>query len=394
MRTNMETSIEKTGIPGISVVSVTSVTNPVTEQAGIIANKDGADKTAVKKDTIFEAASLSKPVFAYIVLKMVERGELNLDTPLYEYYPKLKDGEGYNEKNGFGPPELREHPNYKKLTARLILSHQACLPNEFQPKKDNPALPDFEYVSSDVGKKFDYSGEAYRFLLDVVKRETGKELEQLAQEAFLEMKEFSGSPMTHSSFRPPKDISNLAVGHLKDGEMDPQRHFYFPHPAASLYTTAEDYGLFMKACVNDPFIRKHLFEVVVPELTNRDDKAMTVSSDTLNHIAWGNGIGLQKSNTGSLTAFHWGDANQTCRNFMAINLETNQATACFTNSANGPAIFRQIAEPIVGNLDAACEWLYTREGYNQEKFQNFKESLEDIRDAESRGNINVSAVPK
>ncbi|MBA2709010.1 MAG: beta-lactamase family protein [Tatlockia sp.] len=249
MRTNLEKSIERTGIPGISVVSVMPDSNPVTEQAGIIANRDVADKTVVKKDTIFEAASLSKPVFAYIVLKMVQNGELNLNTPLYEYYPEPKEGEGYTEKNGFGPPELREHPNYKKLTAGLILSHQAGLPNEFLPQKNNPALPDFKYVSSDVGKKFDYSGEAYCFLLEVVQKITGKELEQLAQEIFLEMKEFAGNPMTHSSFHPPADISNLAVGHLKDGKIDPQRHFYFSHPAASLYTTAEDYGLFMKACM-------------------------------------------------------------------------------------------------------------------------------------------------
>jgi CubicO group peptidase (beta-lactamase class C family) len=69
---------------------------------------------------------------------------LALDKPLYEY-------------GDFGPPPMRGHENYKKLTARMILSHQAGLPNEFNP----PTIP-FDYVSP-AGEKFDYSGEAYRF---------------------------------------------------------------------------------------------------------------------------------------------------------------------------------------------------------------------------------------
>ncbi|MBA2709011.1 MAG: hypothetical protein H0U57_00220 [Tatlockia sp.] len=79
---------------------------------------------------------------------------------------------------------------------------------------------------------------------------------------------------------------------------------------------------------------------------------------------------------------------------MAINLETNQAVACFTNSANGPTIYKQIAKPIVGNLEVAYQWLFTREGYNQEKAKEYKESLDDLKDLELKENINSSIIPK
>ena len=49
--------------------------------------KDKEKGEKVDDRTLFEAASMSKPVFAYAVMKLVQRGILHLDTPLYKYYP-------------------------------------------------------------------------------------------------------------------------------------------------------------------------------------------------------------------------------------------------------------------------------------------------------------------
>ncbi len=102
-----------------------------------IVNKDGTidssaagvtnthSPNAVTNTTVFVAASLSKTFFAYLVLKLIASralsrpggsAESGLDRQLYE-------------NCDFGPIHLRNHPNYKQLTARLILSHQTGLPN-------------------------------------------------------------------------------------------------------------------------------------------------------------------------------------------------------------------------------------------------------------------------
>lgn len=338
--------IEENNIPAISIATISSTGSITTKAEGVTSQ---VDPQKVTDQTIFEAASLSKPVFAYIVLKMAERGEIDLDTPLIDI---LEDKFGKGDPNAqFGPPfpGIRDHENYRKLTARMLLSHQAGLPNEFSP-------PDFKFVAK-AGEGFDYSGEAYRFLMEVIdKIASPKTVEDLAQE------EFKKIGMERSSFVRP-DTTNLAIGHHKNGKVDDRQHFFGIHPAGSLHTTSEDYGKFLRACMSDEFVRKEMFTPCITDLAGKDSKGIKqeVPESTLSQIGWGLGIGLQKNTDGSTTAFHWGDGSGTCRNFAAINLSTNQAVACFTNSANGPAAFKQVCEPLIGDLSIVSDWLSIRE---------------------------------
>jgi CubicO group peptidase (beta-lactamase class C family) len=68
----------------------------------------------VNDQTLFEAASVSKPIFAYFVMRMVEKGLLNLDTPLYKYLPY---------------PDIEHDDRYKLITARMVLNHTTGFPN-------------------------------------------------------------------------------------------------------------------------------------------------------------------------------------------------------------------------------------------------------------------------
>lgn len=351
----LEALLQRANVPGISIAKISSDGVIASQRAGVI---NSETREAVTDHTLFQAASLTKPVFAYIVLKMVERGlfsrpgespESGLDRPLHEICD-------------FGPPELRSDPNYKLLTPRILLSHQAGLPNWF--KRDERKA----YVA-DPKTRFDYSGEGYCFLNDVVQHLSGKKpLHELSREIF------DNEPlnMSHSGFIPPPEgsteLAMRALGHKTDGTPDkrpPPSGPILANPAASLVTTAEDYAKFLNACLHDEFIRRHMFEPQPSQLSlaNRDQKAIDagVSKETLRQMSWGIGMGLQTADTGDMIAFHWGD-NETSRAFTAINLRTNEAAVCFTNSANGPALFRDIVEPVVGNLDVVSQWLSTREG--------------------------------
>jgi CubicO group peptidase (beta-lactamase class C family) len=73
-----------------------------------LASKDFVSRAPVDHDTVFEAASVSKTVFAYVVLKLCEKGVLDLDTPLTKYTPdRFLEGD----------------PRLDLITARRVLSH-------------------------------------------------------------------------------------------------------------------------------------------------------------------------------------------------------------------------------------------------------------------------------
>jgi hypothetical protein len=148
------------------------------------------------------------------------------------------------------------------------------------------------------------------------------------------------------------------------------------HPGGSMYTTASDYAKFLNACTEDSYIREKMFQPTVPSLKDRDTKAQTknVSPDVLEQMSWGIGIGLQANADGSQVAFHWGD-NGSGRNLAAINLNTGQAIVCLTNSANGPAAFQAVAEPIVGDLHAISQWLSIREDLPMSKGMTARQEL-------------------
>ncbi len=99
------TQMDSLQIPGLSIAIIEN--NKVVYYR-TFGYKNIETKEKVGDSTLFEAASMTKPVFVYAVMKLVEKGELNLDTPLYKYYP-------YDD--------IDHDERYKLITARMILSH-------------------------------------------------------------------------------------------------------------------------------------------------------------------------------------------------------------------------------------------------------------------------------
>src|SRR5262249_7490174 len=117
--------------------------------------KDRASKKPVDDHTMFEAASIGKPVFAYAVMKLCEKGVMNLDTPLTKYT---------SERFLEGDPRL------DLITARHVLSHTSCFQDwrsEKEPLK----------IHFTPGEEYLYSGEGYSYLQSVVAHVTGQPMD-------------------------------------------------------------------------------------------------------------------------------------------------------------------------------------------------------------------------
>ncbi|MGV6831408.1 MAG: serine hydrolase domain-containing protein [bacterium] len=110
---------------------------------------DKEKKLLADDRSIFEGASISKSVFGYFVMTFVEDGMLDLDKPLYEYLPN---------------PDIAHDERYKKITARIVLSHRSGFPNW---RDDYPEKKLF--IQFEPGSAYHYSGEGYQYLAEVLK---------------------------------------------------------------------------------------------------------------------------------------------------------------------------------------------------------------------------------
>lgn len=346
---NISDLMQKAHIPGISIATISHGKMSENIALGL---SDIESKVAVTTDTIFWACSLSKPVFAYLVILLIQNEKLGkdftLDTPLW----KIFDWTDY-----FNGDERR-----KNITTRMILSHQTGMPNE-------GGLEDKEGPDKHLnpGQLFRYSGQGYIYLQIVIEKITGLSLEELAQkEIFLPL------GMKHSSFLLPEP-EFIATTH--DETMNPKLPLPLllgnnNHPAASLHTTARDYALFLEASLqNKAFVEIALKTPHVSMEKDQEAVDKKVEQDTLQSIHWGLGFGLQKSPEKKAPdiAFHWGDGPGE-KAFFAINLNSLSAIVFLANSQNGLAIAEDIATPIVGDIKPTINYLFGK--YN---FKNYLE---------------------
>ena len=167
-------------VPGLAVATLTDC--EVNSEVIVAGSATLEPDVAVTPLTAFEAASLSKPVFAWLVLTLADEGVINLDRPIAETFDYAR---------------IPDKATYAKITPRTVLTHRTGLPNWVNEGVDfydrTTPIP-FE---APPGTAYSYSGEAFQLLQAFVEHETGRTLQQLFRERL-------GDIMPHSTFaRPP-----------------------------------------------------------------------------------------------------------------------------------------------------------------------------------------------
>jgi CubicO group peptidase (beta-lactamase class C family) len=297
--------------------------------------RNAATKEPVTTDTVFDAASLSKPVFAYAVLKLVDAGKLDLDTPLTKYLP--------------GTYDVGDDARLRSITARHVLSHTTGFPN-WRPRKGDTTLKIFFAP----GERFSYSGEGFVYLAKVVERLTGENLEALMKRTV-----FDPLGMTSSSYVwQDRYASSKAFDHDAFGTPTEQNKSTVANAAASLSTTARDYGHFVVAILTGTGLKKETTRLMlIPQVRvgagiNSIDKPLGQLSTS---VAWGLGWGLETTADGTFF-WHWGDNGEN-KAFVLVSDKLKAGVAVFTNSANGLSIMSEIVEMSVGGSHPAFDWL-------------------------------------
>lgn len=265
-------------------------------------------------NTIFNVASLTKPVTAMVALKLVSLGKWNLDEPVYKYWTD---------------PDIANDPQNKKLTTRIILSHQTGFPN-WRWMNENKKL-NFQF---DPGTKYQYSGEGMEYLRKALEKKFNKSLQQLANELI-----FQPLQMTDTRYVWDKnvDTARLAIGYNKDGKAYETVKNKIPNAADDLLTTIEDYGNFLISVMNGDGLSKKVSE----EMTKNQ-----VASTKGKHF--GLGFEIYDLGNGEMALSHGGSDNgvQTIVFILPI---TKQGLLIFTNSDTGGNIYQTLLKHYLGD---------------------------------------------
>jgi CubicO group peptidase (beta-lactamase class C family) len=195
----------------------------------------------VTEETIFQAASISKPVTAMVALHLVEAGALDLDADVNQALRSWQIPEN-------------EHTKDKKVTLRGLLSHTAGvsvmgyrgypvgseLPTQVQILNgEPPANCDPVRVIQPPGTSFSYSGGGYVLAQVLIEDVTGKRLADLAGEIIFDKLGMANSTFEH--LLPERYLQQAATAHLDDGKPVPGKwHIYPENAPASLWSTPTD----------------------------------------------------------------------------------------------------------------------------------------------------------
>jgi CubicO group peptidase (beta-lactamase class C family) len=318
-------------VPGLSLALIRNA-NVFWHKGFGVKNTD--TKEPLDENTVFEAASLSKPVFAYAVLKLIDRGRLDLDRPLSSYLSILY---------------LQSDERVSLITTRMVLDHTTGFQNAVTPGEHLK-------IHFTPGEKFSYSGEGFLYLQKVVEHITGEPLE-----IFMKKTVFQPLRMTSSSFVWQDRYETLkANGYKTSGVVGQTRKPSIARSASSLHTTALDYAKFVIAVINGKGLGKEMGKQFFKRQVRLDESCFSCierSSGKLSQVlSWGLGWALEHSAKGD-AIWHWGENNGEFQNFVMAYPRAKMGIIIFTNSGNGLSIIPEIVSQTIGGQHPAFAWM-------------------------------------
>lgn len=317
-------------VPGSSLVLIRDAQVAWQRAFGLANSRTGEP---VDNDSVFEAGSMSKPVFAYVVLKLCETGVLDLDRPLVTYT---------NERVVAGDTRS------DRLTARHVLSHTSGLPNWRSSR--TPMVFSFE-----PGERYGYSGEGYSYLQSIVSSLQGRpdpgvcgSYEQdvrvcgtdigdyMTRRVLLPFGMTSGAYVWSDAL-----AAHLATAHDGEGKVmekgrattsDAARYA----AAGGLFVTPSDYARFLievmtpRAADEFRMTPAHVADMIAP---------VVKAGDTPPH-SWALGWQILRTASGDIVA-HGGN-NPGFHSFSAISIPRRTGMVIMTNGDNGYRVVQQV----------------------------------------------------
>ncbi|NVK55469.1 MAG: beta-lactamase family protein [Alteromonadaceae bacterium] len=315
--TNLAQLITNKNIPGVALAIVDEKGIQYINTVGVA---NSTTRELITENSVFEMASLSKPVFAYYAMMLAEKGIYDLQKPIFDYLPHP----------GFEEESLQEA---KIITGFMALGHTTGMPNWSNGQKMK--------LKGKPGSVFSYSGEAYQYLAAAIGMSQnlgwGKELNDQINELV-----FTPLNMKYSSFVWNDVLAqNKVYGH-KEGKPTDNTSIGNGESvgaAYSLHSSIKDYAAFVQTVINQKGLSADSWKEMLSEQI-----ALPADHDgrKIGQIAWSLGWAIKKTED-SIRYVHTGN-NHDFQSYVEIDIENKVGLVYFTNSEHGAEIYESVRE--------------------------------------------------
>ena len=304
-------------VPGIAVVTLKQC-EP--DEAAVAGRASLDPPIAVTPATVFEAASLSKPVFAWLVMQLVDEKLIDLDRPFAQTFDYAR---------------IPDKAAYARLTPRMVLTHRTGLPNWVDGDTEFPQRVAPIPFLHPPGTANSYSGEAFQLLQAFVEHQTGRTLQALFQVRL-------GRWMPHSTFTrplPPGTVASRGYRSAKQAGSgrDMSNLTDFAMSAASLVTTAQDYARFLSlVCKREGLSRAAYDDMLRPQAPLPQGDSPWPTS---------RGLGWAITDLGGTTLVSHNGSNGEYRAFASFVRESREGIVILTNGVKGRQLIESLLQP-------------------------------------------------
>ncbi|WP_342380736.1 beta-lactamase family protein [Myxococcus stipitatus] len=313
---------------------------------------DHAGKVPVTADTVFIAASLSKPIASWVTMRLAEQGRVRLDAPVAEVLSAW-------------PLAKNDAFDHRRITIRHLLSHTAGTTlGGYQGWLGFKELPSLEEslagntngrgaveLFAPAGAKFEYSGGGYTLMQLAIERTTRRKYSDLARELV-----FRPLGMKHSSVAmTPEVLAGAAQGHDDEGKPVPVR-YYVEQAPSSLTTTVRDFARWMMASMANTTGPRLLSPAQLAQLYT---PAELSTPRAPGEAVYGLGHFIERLGDGSTAVGHDGRNQAGFRAKFLMRPQSGDGIVFFSNARSGLALDRIVClwGADVAKVDAAtaCE---------------------------------------
>jgi len=304
-------------------------------------------------DTVMYGASLTKTVFGYTVMRLVDEARLDLDRPIAHYLAKpLPD---YPDEDRYAPwSDLAGDERWRRLTPRILLSHSAGFANFAFLEPDGRLRIHF-----DPGTRYAYSGEGLILLQFVIERGLRIDLGEAIQRRVFE--QFA---MRNTGLRWRPDFArNLADGWRADGSIEPHDERSTVRAAGSMDTTIADIARFAAAYVRgDGLSTQSRAELVTPALPITTASQFPTLQAELpaaqRHATLAAGLGVIVFDGPQGRGFMKGGHNDSTGNTMVCIERRRRCVVILANDVRAEPAFPALVHFVLGETGAPWRWEY------------------------------------